>query len=250
MSQIKPSYLIISLVMTFSLVGCGDKNDKAVFSSDTGHPSGWSTAHKTSAKADLETCVDCHGSNLEGGIAHVSCTTCHLSTLDSISKHPLMWGSYGYARHKSFVVVNGTQTCANSACHGAALTGVSGSGPACATTCHLGGPAAKHPAVWSQYSSHGNYAKAHGATSCSITACHGTDSKGVFLSGPSCYTCHPAGPAGNHPAEFINSAGHFGHKSYILTNGVASCWTAMCHGTRGVGTVGAGPSCSTRGCHI
>ena len=258
MSQIKTALAAFSCVLALSLAGCGNKNSQAVFSPDGGgHPVGWATAHKVSAKSDIESCVDCHGLNLDGGISTVSCTSCHLGSQEAV--HPLQWGQYAYARHKSYVAANGTASCANAACHGTGLTGVAGSGPACATACHLGGAAAKHPAVWTQYSGHSNYMKnilAYNAASCSAATCHGVDAKGVFLSGPSCFACHPADPAvlapvpDKHPHNLL-VAGSFrtNHGPYAIANGVTSCTTAICHGTNGVGVPGAGPSCTTSGCH-
>lgn len=191
MSSIKPSHMIISMALALALGGCGDKNDKAVFSPEGGHPSDWTAVHKTSAKADLETCVECHGANLDGGISKVACTQCHAATPDTISKHPVNWEGYAYARHKAFVATNGTSSCANAACHGAALAGV-GRAPNCATKCHLGGAFNKHPADWTTISSHKNYLStiANVSTTCKTSACHGTDGKGVFLSGPACDQCH------------------------------------------------------------
>lgn len=189
MSSIKPSHVIVSALLALALGGCGDKNDKAVFSSVGGHSSDWTTAHKASAKKDLETCVECHGANLDGGIAKVSCSLCHLGSTGTI--HPVQWGNYAYARHKTFVATNGTSSCANAACHGEALTGA-GTAPNCATKCHLGGAFNKHPAGWTTISDHKNYLGtiANVSTSCKTSACHGTDGKGVFLSGPACDQCH------------------------------------------------------------
>ena len=252
MSQIKTSLAVLLFTATLALSGCGDKNPQAVFSLDSGgHPVGWSTGHKASAKTYLDSCVACHGENLDGGISRVSCTRCHLGSTSAV--HPLQWGQYAYARHKSYVATNGTTTCANAACHGSGLAGVVGSGPTCATACHLGGTYAKHPAAWTQYSSHANYMKswAYNAATCSTTACHGVDSRGVFLSGPSCFSCHPADPAvpapvpDKHPHNLVNGSGHFVHNQYVLTNGISSCNTNICHGTGG-----PGPSCLTAGCHI
>ncbi|MBI5483024.1 MAG: hypothetical protein HY888_01015 [Deltaproteobacteria bacterium] len=247
MSQIK---LFPVFIFALALAGCGNANPQAVFSPDGGgHPTGWTTAHKVSAKANLESCLDCHGQNLDGGISKISCTACHLGSTQSV--HPLQWAQYAYARHKSYVEANGTASCV--VCHGAGLAGVVGSSPACATACHLGGVYSKHPALWTQYSSHSNYMKgmAYNAASCSTAACHGLDSKGVFLSGPSCFSCHPADPAvlapvpDKHPHNLVNSSGHFVHKQYLISNSVASCNTNICHGSGG-----PGPSCLTAGCHI
>ena len=192
MSSIKPSHVLLTALLALALGGCGDRNDKAVFSPEGGHASDWATAHKISAKADLETCVECHAGpdgNLDGGIAKVACTLCHLGSAEAI--HPTQWGNYAYARHKAFVATNGTSNCANAACHGAALTGV-GTAPNCATKCHLGGTFSKHPAGWTTITGHKNYLAtiANVSTTCKTSACHGTAGKGVFLSGPACDQCH------------------------------------------------------------
>lgn len=249
MSQIKPSLAVISLALSLCLSGCGDRNSEVVFSPESGHPAGWSTGHKTAARSNSDSCFECHGEDLTGGIANVSCTQCHLGSKEAV--HPLLWGQYAYARHNSYVAANGASSCANAACHGPALAGVAGSGPSCATACHLGGASSKHPAVWTQYSSHANYVKNKGydSSGCSTRTCHGTDAKGVFLSGPSCFSCHPADPTiaapvpDKHPHNLVIN-NFFNHKQYVLTYGASSCVTNICHGTGG-----PGPSCSTSGCH-
>jgi predicted CxxxxCH...CXXCH cytochrome family protein len=88
MSQIKPSHLILSALLALSLGGCGDRNDKAVFSSAGGHSPDWVSTHKVSARANVESCVECHGENYDGGVSRVSCTsqsavsgfTCHATS--------------------------------------------------------------------------------------------------------------------------------------------------------------------------
>ena len=258
--KIKPSLAILALVAIFSLSGCGDPNSKAV--GEHSATPDWPTTHssKATAKTSLESCFECHGEDLKGGISGVSCTKCHLGSSEAI--HPTQWGSYAYARHSGYVTANGTTSCANAACHGTSLQGVSESGPVC-TSCHIGGTYAKHPADWTVIKEgvlknprgHSAYAVANGSDSCKTTKCHGSDAKGVFLSGPSCYLCHPVGPVGKHPAASINGNGHFNHVQYINTNGVASCSTNTCHGVGGVGTklngVEFGPTClnNTAKCH-
>lgn len=73
MSQIKPSHVIVSALLALVLGGCGDKNSKAVFSPESGHSSDWMLAHKSSARADVESCAECHGENYDGGVSRVSC---------------------------------------------------------------------------------------------------------------------------------------------------------------------------------
>jgi len=183
--------MIISMAVALALAGCGDRNDKAVFGPESGHLPDWTAVHKTSAKADLESCVECHGANLDGGISSVSCSMCHLGGSEAI--HPIQWGNYAYARHKSYSTAQRSVSCANAVCHGADLAGF-GDAPNCANKCHIGGTYKKHPADWTSISSHKNYVNANpatGSTSCKTSACHGINGKGVFLSGPACDQCHP-----------------------------------------------------------
>ncbi len=65
------------------LAGCGSSstNSNAVFNLDQGsHPSGWTTGHGASAQADLSACQTCHGNDLSGGMAGVSCMSCHANS--------------------------------------------------------------------------------------------------------------------------------------------------------------------------
>jgi hypothetical protein len=83
---------------------------------------------------DTSFCMECHGKNLDDGIAKISCFACHNGPDGSVG-HPAGWlsgaddpvhfhGRYG----NGFVIA-----CAN--CHGFDLTG--GIGPAC-SSCHDG----------------------------------------------------------------------------------------------------------------
>lgn len=73
MSSIKPSHVLLTALLALVLGGCGDRNDKAVFSTEGGHPSDWMSTHKTSARVDVASCAECHGENYSGGVSKVSC---------------------------------------------------------------------------------------------------------------------------------------------------------------------------------
>lgn len=204
MSQIRipslASWLLLSLLV-FALSGCGDKNSQAVLDSTTGkHPASWlPVSHSVAAKSSPEACTECHGSDFTGGISKVACTKCHLGNEREV--HPLLWGQYAYALHGAYAKTNGTTSCSNTSCHGATLSGVSGSGPAC-MSCHMGSNTAIHPLTWiriyttapgispTNLPDHGDYVNANSSASCVTSVCHGVGGVGVFLSGRSCRACH------------------------------------------------------------
>jgi hypothetical protein len=187
---------LLLLLCVFLLAGCGGGSSQnetplaqqPVVTAQT-HPAGWlPNGHAAEAKASVETCIVCHGTDLTGSTTHVSCTQCHLGSPGSV--HPTQWGNFAYALHPVYVKQNGTSTCANVTCHGLNLEGVPGSGPSC-TQCHMGGIFSKHPVEWNtNIELHKDYVASNGSSSCRISVCHGTDLKGVFLSGLSCGTCH------------------------------------------------------------
>lgn len=90
MSSIKPTHLLLSVVITVALAGCGDRNSQAVFNVDSrAHPfDDWVHTHKASAQANITSCAECHGADYSGGISKVSCTsptavsgfTCHATS--------------------------------------------------------------------------------------------------------------------------------------------------------------------------
>jgi uncharacterized protein YjbI with pentapeptide repeats len=160
------------------------------------HPLDWddavATKHAGYVKSNGNSAcanVVCHGAELTGvNGSGPSCTSCHIGGVASF--HPVDWGTLTYANHPSYVAANGTTSCSNVACHGADLTGVAGSGPSC-TSCHIGGPVSVHPAEWDgDLLQHALYVGTHGISSCANVVCHGPQLQGVFLSGPSCFTCH------------------------------------------------------------
>ncbi len=163
---------------------------------DSVHPQAWSgvtgTAHGSYVTANGNAAcgnMNCHGATLNGVLeSGPSCTLCHLGGAGSV--HPQDWGDLAYYKHSLYVSANGAEGCSNANCHGANLDGVGGSGPSC-TSCHLGGVNSIHPTAWdADITLHKNYVASVGSSSCASAVCHGTQLQGVFLSGPSCATCH------------------------------------------------------------
>ena len=193
MSQIRTTSLALGLLLSmfmFSLSGCGDTNSQVTFGSDSGkHPASWlPSGHTTAAKANFESCTECHGSDFSGGISQVACTQCHLGNEEAV--HPLGWGQFAYALHKPYVQQNGTTRCSTVDCHGVNLEGVAGSGPSC-TSCHMGGAGSVHPLSWNaDITLHGGFVGGNGTSACRNVVCHGANLQGVFLSGPACNACH------------------------------------------------------------
>lgn len=195
MPQIRLPFLFMAALLSltlFILSGCGDKNPQSNFdvtSEKNPHPAGWlPLGHSIAAKAQIESCTECHGADFSGGIAKVKCTQCHLGDEENV--HPLDWKANIFAGHKAYVAQNGTAGCSATYCHGANLTGVTGSGPSC-TSCHLGGPLSVHPANWFEADKKIN--PLHGsadAAKCQNLACHGANGAGVTNSGPACTSCH------------------------------------------------------------
>lgn len=196
------SIAVCSSLLVLALSGCGDVNSQANLDPASGkHVAGWLlNGHNTAARADLTGCTECHGEDLEGGIAKVSCLTCHTSSATSV--HP-GWGTLAYALHSDYVAANGTASCATAICHGTTLQGVSSSGPGC-ENCHMdytGQVPKTH--LWvatttaEQIVGHRDYFQTHPIdySTCSTRACHGVARQGVFASGPSCESagCHGAG---------------------------------------------------------
>lgn len=202
----------ISLAVVFSLLvlalsGCGDANPQANLDSTSGkHVANWLyEGHLAAAQADLNGCTDCHGTDLDGGIAKVSCLQCHIGS--TTAAHPVLWGQLGYALHSGFVATNGNTSCATAVCHGTDLLGVTGGGRSCAVSCHMAGTA-QAPQIhqWGNAAAttgediDGHDEFFHSASSisfatCRNSACHGTNLQGAFASGPSCVRsgCHGSG---------------------------------------------------------
>jgi predicted CxxxxCH...CXXCH cytochrome family protein len=245
---------LLAVSVMILAAGCGDpKND--AFNPDTGkHKTEWlpqqhsiaASSGTTSLGAlipSTESCTECHGADLSGGISQVSCTACHLGGPTAV--HPADWVPV-YSTHGPYVNVNGTSACSNQYCHGTSLTGVPDSGPSC-SLCHMGGLTSGHPADWVPvYSTHGPYVDANGTSACSNQYCHGTSLTGVPDSGPSCTSCHLGGPTAVHPADWVPV--YSTHGPYVNASSTSACANQYCHGLSLTGVPDSGPSCTS--CHM
>lgn len=201
-----------------------------------------STGTADAAANATESCSECHGADLGGGISGVSCGACHLGGPTRV--HPATWTDTA-RDHAPYVLENNNTLCSSQYCHGTNLDGVANSGSAC-SICHLGGPSSIHPLEWAITSSdHSSFASTTGTTRCATAVCHGTDLTGLNGSGPSCSSCHLGGPTAAHPSAWTNL--FLDHGPYATANGTAVCSNRTCHGTSLAGVPESGPSCTT--CH-
>ncbi len=241
------SMFLIAGLMFITACGSSSKNSKAPFDADTGHQANWLPAgHMTAAQEGTSVCKECHGIDYLGGVSGISCTGCHLGGPTVI--HPTDWGQDILSKHGNYADALGTTSCANAACHGTALDGVTNSGPSC-TSCHLGGVNSFHPVEWGQNIDllHGAYVNTNGTAGCATAACHGAALGGVSGSGPACSSCHLDGASSVHPLDW-GQYPQINHAAYVNANGATSCANAACHGTTLAGVSGSGPACTS--CHL
>lgn len=145
MPQIGTLPVAVSLLALTLAAGCSDPRNQ-IFDAETGrHPKDWlpaqhadtvtnGTSTTGAAVVTTDSCVACHGHDLSGGVADISCTSCHLGGPTAV--HPASWDPI-YLTHGPSVSSGATPTaaCANQYCHGTSLGGVANSGPSC-TSCH------------------------------------------------------------------------------------------------------------------
>lgn len=193
MSQIKPSHLLLSALLALALGGCGDKNDRAIFTADSGHPSDWVQTHKTFAQANITSCAECHGEGYLGGISNVSCMS-----PTAIS---------GFTCHVTSPAVN--------------LTGCG--------SCHSGPPSGPGPLGYNTSSSAPNRQFAHathtalpgvGCGTCHLNAGYGTAGHAK------------ADLAGGRSSAKVNLSPAFNSNAAVATfdNAVKVCSNVSCHG--------------------
>lgn len=250
------------LLMVITSWGCSSANDKTIILDASGkHPAGWAVAtigglHPAVYLSDPDTCKECHGTDLTGGISKVSCfsadrsgMSCHLQ---GPSGHPAGWSNpASHGAHAKAVAtgVNGMAFCAN--CHGADYRGAGVSLKDC-LRCHTTAPHPAKPWFGGVYS----HKKADTSNAPACAVCHtnranlsatgaATLPAAVVIGASGCFNntlCH--GQLG-HPDGWAVT----GHQS--ATKAAASNTTGMnycknCHGSDFSGG-SAGVSCYA--CH-
>ncbi len=184
------------VVVVLAATGCGTANDQSVFDPDTQkHPDGWlPELHVAPAQANIESCKECHGEDLLGGIAGVSCSTCHtngmIAVTGCISCHgnppngtaaPNRAGSH--APHNALPNVAGV--CGT--CHNGAGT---------MTVKHFNGTV--DVLILNVYNAKTGTAVRNADGTCSEVSCHGGQTTPVWLTGTidvasQCAVCHALG---------------------------------------------------------
>lgn len=192
---------IVLLALLVMLGGCGNPNDQSFFNSETGrHIDGWYIGHRSAFMVNCTACSDCHGDNLAGGIAGVSCfagstngLTCHAG---GFTGHPMPYASadlHGSAAKGVPACGAGFSYC--QICHGVNFSGGT-SGTSCLSSCHtINAP--HSPAPWRSGARRHTNTNSANAPVCGL--CH--------LGDPSNPVYSPL-PPGAQPGCFSNTLCH------------------------------------------
>jgi hypothetical protein len=240
------------------LWGCGKANSNAPAFSVSGHPANWLDKHRPAvlAKGSANSCKECHGQDLLGGIAKTSCAECH--ALPPFGAHPAGWAdpaAHGAAAKLKPSLTNtgvnqGFSMCQS--CHGADFKG-GVAGVSCLKNCHTD-PATPHAfppwVIPDTPYTHTNTDPANAAV-CALCHTHGRNLSTPILTHyatgtPGCFNstlCH-----GNVSAVAPHAFPYPGSvHSLVAVAPFTDC--LACHtDSGGVYPVAAGPP-DCRGCH-
>ncbi len=250
--------LVGAALIIFAAAGCSSTNNRSLINPDTGkHAGNWYTAHRAAFLADQSLCVECHGTDLHGGMSGVSCfsaafngLTCHAN---GPSGHPAGWSdptSHGIAAKAAPdpASTSGFSICQT--CHGANFNG--GFTNTRCSSCH--GGSAPHPTSWITGTyTHENTNPANAAV-CALCHTNGANSpiappspQAAAGTAPGCFNgtlCHTS----VHTAGWENPASHGAAAKAApnpaTTSGFSTCQS--CHGTTFQGG-SANTACSS--CH-
>ena len=232
MSQVARSHAIrtIGLLLVAALAfGCS-KERGAPFDPDASHPVDFFPTHPAEYRAAGDSCTQCHGEDLRGGIAKVSCFS---ASFDGRACHPGGPGGHPDGWLSLHTVTDPAQAPVCASCHDSPANTLP---PNCFNTSLCHGPKSGHPAGWR--SSHTQVNPAQAAT---CAQCH--DNPANTLS-PNCFNnslCHgqkaphPAGWLDTHsstdPGQAPTCAQCHDNPANTLP---ANCFNnSLCHGTKG-----------------
>jgi len=219
---------IASLAVMLS--ACSTENSNNDINASTGsHPASWQwTAHVSPAQENVDSCKECHGQDLAGGVAAVACSSCHVNGIATmtgcVSCHAAPpSGTMAPNRSGAHAVHNGL----------ANVTGV-------CNTCHnnAGSGTEKHNIGTTQVNFLSAYNAKSGAAvfnadgTCTNVSCHGGQTTPVWSItsvidvNNECTSCHSYGFPYAIPQYNSYSSGQ--HYFHVVVRGMP-CYT--CHDT-------------------
>ncbi|MGE5700312.1 MAG: CxxxxCH/CxxCH domain c-type cytochrome [Deltaproteobacteria bacterium] len=230
------------------------------------HPANFIDTHRALALPDGSACTSCHGDDLRGGIANVSCfsasrngVACHAN---GPAFHPANWvdiktrgtSSWHGDAFLSGTLINGLQC---SSCHTLGTSGTPGTGKC--VTCHFtftSAPVRRIPVGdatlhdWTSFQTAGHGAPAFFNDNVVNGVCQECHNANIRFANPpqQCHNCHEPFPS-FHPAGWSDPADHgaAAKDAPSANRGFAFCRT--CHGTGFAGS-GNAPSCiNNSACH-
>lgn len=252
MSSIKNIRLLLLCLSIAVSWGCSSSNQQAGFDPVAGaHVASFFSEHKAAYKSNPDSCKECHGADLKGGVVQVSCFSESRNGEKCHSGHVAGWADpnlHGTAAKAAPKDSNGFAAC--TFCHGANYGG--DFGPTCLNTakCHGAGINAPHAAPWITGARTHTNTDTGNASVCSLCHANGANSPIPAPSpappgtSPGCYnntlchgamtgtcgTCHSIPPDG---AVFPNIAGR--HSVHTGLPHVGTDCT-VCHTGAGSGT--------------
>jgi hypothetical protein len=222
---------VIILSIGLAAAACNSMNPDSSLSlvdEDGKHLAGWIEAHGTYAEPDGSVCTICHGDDLDGGIANVSCSSasyngqsCHGG---GPAFHPPDWvnkSAFGNTWHadafRSGLPINGLD-CVD--CH--TPPPLDDPGGKC-TICHFGSSGSRSPGGWTHgISNHPQFAGSPESDVC--INCHFTNNS--FGHEPVCHNCHGQGQG--HIVPFLDHFQVAPAQSDFDTN------CSLCHSVTGI----------------
>ncbi|TNF49997.1 hypothetical protein EP232_01025, partial [bacterium] len=222
------SAILFSLMLTAAMAACNTGAEDSALSlvDESGrHPAGWTEAHGSFAAPDGSSCFSCHGSDLNGGISNVSCSSasyngqsCHAA---GPGFHPANWLDKQALNFHGLTYQADPTTCY--ACHDPDDP-MTSPGYNC-LECHFNESGTQRVPAGSGYS--------HGDSGTSHTPFQGTADGDVCINchdvnisfgyEPSCHNCH--GDTGGHEVPFLD------HDQTSQADFNTNC--AQCHSVTG-----------------